>query len=244
MTQLLLDLTGSPLFTFENLIMHAGIERAVATIQSVYSEVQRQLPPLFLCGPAGTGKTHILHAAASLVASFHGTGPGSAKIISPTKDALPSLDLDDLESRQEGQGAGLSCIAVDDVHVLAPNESARLWSLYNQTNRRGAPLMMASRVPANELFRDDPHLTSRVAAGLVFHLEPPEDNVRILIMDKMARDRQVRISREVCHYLVTRKSRNVNELSRLLEILDRTSLELQRRITLPLIKMLEKEGSI
>jgi chromosomal replication initiation ATPase DnaA len=41
---------------------------------------------------------------------------------------------------------------------------------------------------------------------------------------------------------VSRKSRNVKELEGLLDILDRASLELKRRITIPLIKTLEKEG--
>jgi chromosomal replication initiation ATPase DnaA len=54
----------------------------------------------------------------------------------------------------------------------------------------------------------------------------------------------VRISPDVTHYLVTRKSRNVNDLATILDILDRSSLELQRRITLPLIKLLEKQGSL
>jgi DnaA-homolog protein len=58
----------------------------------------------------------------------------------------------------------------------------------------------------------------------------------------MARDKNVRISREVCAYLVSRKSRNVKELERLLDILDRASLELKRRITIPLAKTLEKDG--
>ena len=73
-------------------------------------------------------------------------------------------------------------------------------------------------------------------------LDVPNDSVRLLIVDKMARDRNIRISEDVCRYLVTRKSRNVKELERLLDILDQTSLELQRRITIPLVKLLEHQG--
>ena len=49
---------------------------------------------------------------------------------------------------------------------------------------------------------------------------------------------------KVIHYLITRKSRNIKELGGILDILDHASLELKRRITVPLIKMLEKEGTI
>jgi chromosomal replication initiation ATPase DnaA len=77
---------------------------------------------------------------------------------------------------------------------------------------------------------------------LVLELTPPEDPVRMLILDKMARDKNVRIPREVAGYLVTRKSRNIKELERIVDILDRKSLQLKRRITVPLIKLLEEDG--
>jgi DnaA-homolog protein len=244
MTQLLLNLTQLPSFTFDSLIVHAGIEQAVSTIQSVYRQAQHQLPPLFLFGPEGTGKTHILHAAAALVASSHGRGSRSVKSIEASTKSDGAASIGDLLALPDEQAADVCCVTVDDVRPMSPEESAAIWSLYNQSTRWGIPLMMASREAATKLFQDNPHLTSRVAAGLVFRLEPPEDTVRMLIMDKLAGDRRVRISRDVCHYLVTRKSRNVNELERLVDILDRTSLELHRRITLPLIKMLEREGVI
>lgn len=244
MTQLLLNLTNPPCFTLDNLIPHPGIEKAVSTIQSVYSEAGQQLPPLFLYGPAGTGKTHILNAAASLVASSQGRNQEAWRTITESGMGPGSTGIEDLLALSDEQATKVCCVVIDDVRVATPEETARIWSLYNQTTRWGIPLMMASREPATQVFRDNPHLTSRVAAGLVFRLDPPEDSIRILIMDKMAGDRRVRISRDVCHYLVTRKSRNVNELERLLNILDRTSLELHRRITLPLIRMLEKDGII
>jgi chromosomal replication initiation ATPase DnaA len=65
-----------------------------------------------------------------------------------------------------------------------------------------------------------------------------------MILDKMARDINVRIAPDVTHYLVTHKSRNVSELARILEALDTVSLQLKRRITLPIVKLLEKEGRI
>jgi len=58
----------------------------------------------------------------------------------------------------------------------------------------------------------------------------------------MAKDRNVRLPHEVANYLVTRKSRNVKELERLMEILDNESLRLKKRITLSLVKYVEQEG--
>jgi len=81
-------------------------------------------------------------------------------------------------------------------------------------------------------------------AGLVFGLKSPEDRARIMILDKMARDRNIRIAPDVTHYLVTHKSRSIGELAAIIEALDMASLQSKRRITVPLVKILEKDGMI
>jgi DnaA regulatory inactivator Hda len=242
MTQLLLPLKTPPRFTLESLVSHEGISQAVATIVSVYGEEDRTLPALFLYGPPGTGKTHLLHAAASLAARTRSHSEATLRFIPAHGNASPFAGLEELVSGPDDMQHEVSCVAVDDIHLLPVDLWTQFWSLWNKTSRWGCPLMLASRPAPSEIFQDDPHLATRVTSGLVFRLDPPEDHMRMLILDKMARDRHVRISRDVCSYLVTRKSRNVKELEKLLDLLDRMSLELKRRITLPLIKLLEQQG--
>lgn len=244
MTQLLLSLKTPPRYTFDSLVPHEGIEQAVSTLLSVYGDPAHALPGLFLYGPSGTGKTHLLHAAAALAAHTRGKTESTVRFISGSGDSTTFSGLEELVSGPDDTQHEVSCVAVDDVHMLSVDRWTQLWSLWNKTSRWGCPLMMASQTPPAEIFQDDPHLVTRVTSGLVFRLDPPEDPMRLLILDKMARDRHVHISRDVCNYLVTRKSRNVKELERILDMLDQASLELKRRITLPLIKILEHEGAM
>ena len=106
----------------------------------------------------------------------------------------------------------------------------------------GAPLLATSEFAPESLFADNSHLKSRLLSGLVFALDLPDDRARLLIMDKMVSDRQIRVSPDVYSYLVRRKSRNIKELEKLFETLDAASLESKRRITIPFIKLLEKDG--
>jgi chromosomal replication initiation ATPase DnaA len=243
MTQLLLPLTTPPRFTFEALIVHEGIQTAVSTIQSVYGRGDPPLPPLFLHGPPGTGKTHMLNALASLLEIRFATKKAAGvRFLSAAGEPPRFRELGELVSDPEDPVQELLAVIVDDAHLASEEDSAHLWSLSNKLTRSGAPLILAARTPPEEIFPANAHLRSRIVSGLVLALEPPEDAIRMLIVDKMARDKNVRISREVCAYLVSRKSRNVKELERLLDILDRASLELKRRITIPLAKTLEKDG--
>jgi DnaA regulatory inactivator Hda len=244
MTQLLLPLELPPRFSFEDLVVHRGNEEALATIRSAYATVRKPLPSLFLHGPPGTGKTHMVQALGGLLEKRLKDAGGRVVLVKPQGEPARFPDLENLVSGDPEPVGELYAAAVDDVHLMDDEDSAHLWTLANQLTRSGGALILAGRVAPHRMFLDNPHLQSRVLSGLVLSLEAPEDPERMLILDKMARDRNVRVSRETFHYLLTRKSRNVKDLAELLDILDRASLELKRRITIPLIKSLEKEGLI
>lgn len=216
----------------------------MATLQSVYHPDGRPFPPVFLYGPPGTGKSHVLRAVSALIETGCAPERRRVELIRAQGDPPRFPDLSRLVSEDDTCERDLCGVALDDAHELNAEEQLHLWNLSNKLTRTGSPLIVAARTAPDEAFVEDPHLQSRITAGLVFRLEPPEDNVRVVILDKIARDRNIRLARDVGNYLVTRKSRNVKELENILEILDSTSLQLKRRITIPLVKSLEKEGII
>jgi DnaA regulatory inactivator Hda len=244
MTQLLLPLETPPRYTLDTLIIHDGIRAAMESLLPLMEAARFPMPSTFIHGPAGTGKTHILHALQETLSQ-----PGNAKAMAVHFIGEPGgadrfADLEVLVRTMASETVEPSAVLVDDIHLMGEDEAANLWNLSNQLTRFGYPIVMSSTKTPEEIFSHNPHLQSRIKAGLVFALEPPEDNIRMMILDKMARDRNVRITPDVTHYLVTHKSRSVGELELIVEQLDRASLELKRRITVPLVKLLEKEGTI
>jgi DnaA regulatory inactivator Hda len=242
MDQLLLPLLTQPRYTFENLVIHEGNREAIRAIRAIYAELRKPVPALFLHGGPGTGKTHILRALEAFLLDRRGAKELRPAFFEAQDQETAFPDFAAFLSREDISDRCDCGVMVDDVHLARGDDCAHLFSIANQLNRSGAPLVLASAVPPQEIFADDPHLRTRVLSGLVFGLNPPEDPDRVLILDKMARDRNVRISPDVCSYLVTRKSRNVRDLDRLLDIIDEASLRLKRRVTLPFVKLLEKES--
>ncbi len=229
--------------TFDTLVIHKGIESTVTMLRKLYGQGERPFPSLFIYGPQGTGKTHILLAAAKVLKerSFQ-----QEVMAIPTIEIVPSnnISIQDLALKTDEELTRICCILLDDIQLMPQVDSGNLWNICNRVTRLGISLLMAARISAEELFPDNDHLRSRINSGLVFQLTPPQDQDRILILDKMAKERSIRIPQEVSNYLVTRKTRNIKDLAAALDMLDRTSLELKRRITLPLIKMLEADGKI
>jgi DnaA regulatory inactivator Hda len=242
MIQLVLQLATPRRYTFRNLVIHEGLGNAVAALQSVYVTGGRPFPAVFIHGPSGTGKTHLLNALVSLLATSCDEELHHMELVSPVGDPQRFPDLERLVSGPGGSETELCGVALDDAHLLDEQEQAHLWTLSNKLTRSGSPLIITAQTSPDDTFGSDPHLKSRITAGLVFSLKPPEDNVRVLILDKIARDRNIRLGRDVCNYLVTRKPRNVRELEKIVDTLDRASLQFKRRITIPLVKLLEKDG--
>ncbi|MEW6350927.1 MAG: DnaA/Hda family protein [Thermodesulfobacteriota bacterium] len=244
MIQLTLSSDPSPRYGLSDLVVHAGIVEALSSIRSVLGSMERSPASMLLHGSAGTGKTHLLHVAASVVTARRGDAYGPALLLDASTEptALGNLLTD--PALDEESAKPVAAVAVDNVDTL-PSEAAQdLWTIWNKLTRWNAPLLFTSRESPSGLFADNPHLRSRVAASVVLELQPPEDEARLRILDKMGKDRQLRLSADVCHYIVTHKSRNLRELERTLDELDQISLQRKKKINVQLIRALEKEGRI
>lgn len=242
MEQLILQLPTRPLFSFDNLVLHEGNESAVSTITSVYLQKDKGLPNLFLYGPAGAGKTHVLTALANALKQRMSVLFISGRHKSPNYDTINSdVVVNDVKIIME-HDLPIAVTIIDDVHEIADQYAASLWNVSNKLTTAGLPLILSSLVSPQELFEHNLHLRSRVTSGLVLRLDNPGDSVRILLLDKLARDRNLRLPPEVVRYLVNHKARGLHDLAGILERLDFQALSKGRRVTLPFIRELEKGG--
>jgi len=239
MIQLILPFKSTPRLTFDSLIVHEGIKKVCSAIQTVYATRDRPFSSLFIYGSSGTGKTHILNAMIALFNSRY-KGKYSIRLIFPTGDP-PTFSFCEVLGFTSEE-TELSGLAIDDAHLMGNGDCGHFWNIFNKLTLSGLPIILTAQTSPRDTFKGNPHLQSRILSGLVFGLEPPDDKTRVMIMDKIARDRNIKLPPEVCTYLITHKSRNTKKLEQIIEILDKNSLQLKRRITLPFVKMLEHKG--
>jgi DnaA family protein len=126
-------------------------------------------------------------------------------------------------------------ILADDVERL--DEAAQI-ALFNAINAardsHGAVLSAGSAPPAQLPLRED--LKSRLAWGLVYQVKPLTDAERALYLRAEAERRGMRLADEVIWYLLGHVERDLPSLGAILDHLDRTSIELRRQVTLPLVR--------
>jgi len=171
---------------------------------------------VYLWGAPGSGKTHLLRAIAARAAE---SGRSTAYVQGPRWDLIE----------------GAAVLAVDDVQALDAAGQLRLFDLCNELRACGGVLAAAAdRPPADLRLRED--LRSRLASGLVLHVQPLSDEEKVQALKAHAGRRGIALGEDVTDYLLKRVSRDMGTLVAALDALDRLSLELKRPITLALAR--------
>lgn len=123
----------------------------------------------------------------------------------------------------------------DDVEALAEPAQVALFHAINRARERGGTVLAAGAAPPAQLpLRAD--LRSRLAWGLVYEVKPLTDEERAQYLRAEAARRGLRVGEEVVRYLLAQVRRDLPTLVALMAHLDRTALELQRPLTLPLVR--------
>lgn len=203
---------------------------ALAAVRSVV--LSGNDPYLFLCGPSGTGKTHLLHAACqAAIEQAH-----RAVYLPLGEPSLAPAVLDGLEQ--------LWLVTVDDVQNIAGNRDweRALFDLFNRLRDAGRRLLVASDRSLGELPFELADLRSRLGWGPAFRLQPLADADCEALLRQAACRRGLKLEEPAIAYLMRRVPRDVRALLAVLDALDQASLREKRRPTVPLIRALLNEG--
>src|SRR5450830_132862 len=230
MRQLLLDLSAQQPPTFDTFVTGQNAE-LLQRLQGIGSN--DVLPSLsdrfiYLWGASGAGKTHLLQ---SLAQACEDSRSISANELLPAFDYSPAVNV----------------YLLDDCEQLSPAAQIAAFNLFNQIREQGGYLISAGALPPallQEQVRED--LRTRLSWGLIYQLHGLTDDEKIAALTQSAQARGMTVSPSILTYLLTHYRRDMPSLSRMLDALDRYSLETKRPITLPLLRdlLLQKAEEI
>lgn len=169
-----------PTLSFESFVIGHSNRLAHGAALQVAELPGSAFNPLLLCGPPGTGKTHLMHAIANYIAA---TAPHltvhlctSERFVSDFLGALRNRRIGDFKDALRG----VDVLLVDDIQFLAGKEATEeeFFHTFNSLERSGAQLVLTSDQPPLELGALSERLRARFASGLVVDLERPDDALR------------------------------------------------------------------
>jgi chromosomal replication initiation ATPase DnaA len=171
-------------------------------------------PVVALCGPAGSGKTHLSCALC---------------MISQVK-ILKTADLSRMNA-QEILASGAAIFEGADEPGLP---EAELFHLINATRESGATLLLTARTLPADWPVTLPDLRSRLRMAAPVVLAPPEDDLIRQVLVKLLADRQILVDRAVIDYILPRMERSLSAAAKIVEVLDQEGLSAGRAITRPM----------
>ena len=180
-----------------------------------------------LWGSAELGKSFLLQAALAAADER-----GASVMFLPLREALgfgPAV-LDDL--------ANLDFLALDDLEAVAadPAWNEALFNLYNRVHARGGRLLVSADAAPRALPLVLGDLQSRLSSGLVYRLDPLDDEDKRDALIKAAAARGLQLPESVANYLLRRLPRRWPELVAALERLDQVSLSAGRALSIPFVR--------
>ena len=192
-----------------------------------HSLAEQGEPLLYLSGPSGCGRTHLLTAQCAL-GEQHGLQCAY----------LPLAQYHELAPEMLQGLEALDLVAVDDVQAIAGHTAweAALFALFNRCrDHKTRMLFSADRGPAS-LPIELADLRSRLAWGLTLAIQPLDDQGRLELLRSLAGRHALNLPDDVARYLLERTSRHPIDLVETVKRLDHASLAAQRRLTIPFVR--------
>lgn len=182
---------------------------------------------LYLAGPAGVGKTHLLLGAC---AAAEGAGRRAAYLplvaaAGRLREALQALEGNDL-------------LALDGLERIAGHrdDEVALFDAHNRARAAGITVMYAARGNPDELGLVLPDLRSRLQQCTRLVLAPLDDDGRREVLRQRAQRRGLVLDEAALDWLLKRVDRDLAALTGVLDRLDQASLAAKRRLTVPFLR--------
>jgi len=206
-------------------------------------------PWVYLHGPLGSGRSHLLMAACQAHMDVHTADDAVpdeplAAAASRRAQYVPLATLADPVAALQA-APGNTLLALDDLDAVAGNAAAEhaLFDLYNQARAGRLDLLFAASAAPAQLGIQLPDLRSRLGACTRFALKPLGTAERRAVLKRYASERGIQLEDSVLDWLFTHHARDLGALLDLLDRLDRASLAAQRRITIPFLRDFLRESA-
>lgn len=171
-------------YTFQTMAVSSSNQLAYVSAQTVSKNPGKSYNPLFVYGPVGVGKTHLMHAIANEVFQKDPL----KKILCITSEEFTNEVVDAIRTNQTSamkkKFRNIDLLIIDDVQFIAGKDKVQeeLFHTFNILIDNNSQIVLSSDRPPQEIKKLEKRLSSRFAGGLTVDVETPDFELRCAIL--------------------------------------------------------------
>jgi len=204
----------NPRYTFENFVIGPFNELAHAAAQAVIKKPGIMYNPLFIYGSTGHGKTHLIKAIGNHIKT---ASPGK-RVYYMTSEQFGQDCMNALQNQKmnvfKEKYRKYDMLIVDDIQFFSDKQKFQeeLFHLFNTLYDNNRQIIFSSDKHPHFITGLEDRLKSRLSAGMIVDIPPPDKESRIAIISAKAAQQRVTFSPEIVDYLAHSINGNIREL--------------------------------
>jgi chromosomal replication initiator protein len=204
----------NPLFSFDNFVVGQSNRLAHGGAMAVSASPGTKYNPLFVYGPSGLGKTHLLHAIANRILSRDPFYPlmyvSGQQFAEQFVSALQNNRIDEFRRRFRSVSVWL----LDDVQFIMGKDKTQeeVFHTFNELHADGKQIVLCADRAPRDLLQMDERLRSRLECGLVADVQMPDTETRCAIIQMKATTEDIPLAHDVAMFLAESVPGNIRTL--------------------------------
>ena len=201
-------------YTFDNFIIGASNEFAHAACVAVADRPATNYNPLFIYGPSGLGKTHLMHA---IINQLKMNNP-SINIIYVKGEDFTNQLVESLKNNTphhfREKYRKCDVLLIDDIQFIAGKESTQeeFFHTFNSLFEENKQIILTSDRPPRDIKTLEDRLLTRFEWGLIADIQPPDLELRIAIIKKKAEQVSIHLPDDVLMFLAENLRSNIRQI--------------------------------
>lgn len=203
-------------YTFSTFVVGRNNEFAHAASYSIAKNPGADnYNPLFICGPTGMGKTHLLNAVGNYIRdNFPQLKISYLSAEKFLNECISSIRRNEMDKFRKKYRHNSNVLLIDDVQILGRGQAVQEEFFYtlNEFFENGQQVVVASdRMPKDIIGLED-RIRTRLEWGLIADIQMPDIETRVAILKYKAERRGIRLPNDVVSYIARISKRSIREL--------------------------------
>ncbi len=225
-------------YTFDNFVVGNSNKFAYAAASAVANNPAYRYNPLFIHGPSGLGKTHLMYAITNALKQKN---PRANIIYIKSEDFTNQL----IESLSRSAMTAFrnkyrfcDMLLIDDIQFIAGKDSTQeeFFHTFNTLIENNRQVILASDRPPHEIKKLEERLKSRFEQGLLADIQPPDLELRTAIIKSKAESVNLVIPDEVQSFLAEHLRSNIRQIEGAIKKLGAMSFVSGKPVTMELAR--------